>query len=51
MKKNLFKFVCKECVEEFKGNKDKSNEKWCVCTKEDRCKLCGGENDMVHNED
>lgn len=47
--KNIFKFICKECGKEFKGNKEKSNKNWCICTKEDRCE-CGGELDMVPNK-
>lgn len=48
--KNPFKFVCKECGKEFKGNQEKSNANWNVCTKDDRCD-CGGEYEMKMNFD
>lgn len=46
--KEPLKFACKECGKEFNGNKEKSNENWCICTKDDRCE-CGGEIELVLN--
>jgi len=49
MKKNMFKFACKECGKEFKGNEKLSNKNWRVCTKDDKCD-CGGEYEIVLND-
>lgn len=41
-------FRCEQCNKEFKGNKDKSNKDFIVCTKDDKCE-CGGTFKLVVN--
>ena len=42
--KSPYKFVCRDCGTEFIGNKEKSNDNWCVWKKGDKCEKCGSEN-------